>query len=355
MDHVQTPRAGSTEPQRLRKLDRIKKTLEEDRGYLSDGGKVRSHNSSQAVRDASPELPFRAPHVLHSPHASPTQRVSPSPQSSPLTTHPSPPSSMTASNGKPKKILFYHANDPHYGFTNFSPDPIQYNGKTYQTSEHLFQSLKFMKHRPELAEHIRTCSTRPRVVFDETHRFNPEVRTDWLQVRVEMMDLVLWHKFTQNRHLKKELLSTGDAELVEDSDKDSFWGVGADRKGQNQLGKALEAGNFSARYYKEISYSLDSIESLNDCKLSVYECMSSKKQNVKYNYSDAGKGVLNGKMGEEEGRRGIIQPYNMIHIREWSIEVVHTCLSVHEVSRGREKFKKCDQGKGQLWVIQRLK
>lgn len=44
-----------------------------------------------------------------------------------------------------------------------------------------------MKHRPELAEHIRTCSTRPRVVFDETHRFNPEVRTDWLQVRVEMV------------------------------------------------------------------------------------------------------------------------------------------------------------------------
>jgi len=29
------------------------------------------------------------------------------------------------------------------------------------------------------------------------------------------MDLVLWHKFTQNNHLKKELLSTGEAELVE--------------------------------------------------------------------------------------------------------------------------------------------
>ncbi|OJA12649.1 hypothetical protein AZE42_07956 [Rhizopogon vesiculosus] len=36
-----------------------------------------------------------------------------------------------------------------------------------------------------------------------------------------------------------ELLSTGDAELVEDSDKDSFWGIGADREGQNQLCKAL--------------------------------------------------------------------------------------------------------------------
>ena len=46
---------------------------------------------------------------------------------------------------------------------------------------------QFLDHRPELAEHIRTCSPRPRVVFDETHRFNPEVRSDWLRVRVEMV------------------------------------------------------------------------------------------------------------------------------------------------------------------------
>jgi hypothetical protein len=44
-----------------------------------------------------------------------------------------------------------------------------------------------MERRPELAEHIRTCSTRPRVVFDEAHRFSPEVRSDWLQVRIEMV------------------------------------------------------------------------------------------------------------------------------------------------------------------------
>lgn len=140
----------------------------------------------------------------------------------------------------PKRILFYHAHDPYYGFTNFSPDPVDYRGKRYPTSEHLFQSLKFLDHRPELAEHIRTCSPRPRVVFDETHRFNPEVRSDWLRVRIDMMDLVLWHKFTQNENLKQELLSTGDAELVEDSDKDAFWGIGPDGKGENQLGKALQ-------------------------------------------------------------------------------------------------------------------
>lgn len=53
-----------------------------------------------------------------------------------------------------------------------------------------------------------------------------------------------------------ELLATGNAELIEvtsaichthtnakpmqNSDKDSFWGVGVDGRGQNHLGKALE-------------------------------------------------------------------------------------------------------------------
>jgi len=53
------------------------------------------------------------------------------------------------------------------------------------------------------------------------------------------MDMVLGYKFTRHGDLRKELLSTGEAELIEDSHIDSFWGRGEDRKGQNQLGKAL--------------------------------------------------------------------------------------------------------------------
>ncbi|KAJ7888790.1 hypothetical protein B0H13DRAFT_2235009 [Mycena leptocephala] len=138
------------------------------------------------------------------------------------------------------RILFYNKTDPHYGFTNFSSHPVFYDNKRYPTSEHLFQSFKFQPHRPRLAEHIRTCSERPSVAFSEARRFQPEVRSDWKDVNIQMMDLALWHKFTQHESLKKELLATDDAELVEDSDKDSFWGVGTDRRGRNELGKALE-------------------------------------------------------------------------------------------------------------------
>jgi len=154
-------------------------------------------------------------------------------------------SPMSPRRGSPRtptraRILFYHKTDPHYGFTNFSAHPVIYDNKRYPTSEHLFQSFKFQPHRPNLAEHIRTCSERPSVAFSEARRFQPEVRSDWKDVNIQMMDLALWHKFTQHDSLKKELLATDDAELVEDSDKDSFWGVGADRRGRNELGKALE-------------------------------------------------------------------------------------------------------------------
>ncbi|KAG9001332.1 hypothetical protein FRB94_004825 [Tulasnella sp. JGI-2019a] len=54
------------------------------------------------------------------------------------------------------------------------------------------------------------------------------------------MDLVILHKFEQHDELRKELLSTGDADLVEDAGaNDAFWGNGADGKGRNELGKAL--------------------------------------------------------------------------------------------------------------------
>lgn len=54
------------------------------------------------------------------------------------------------------------------------------------------------------------------------------------------MRTVLRLKFTQHQKLKDLLLGTGDNHLVEDSPTDYWWGIGADRSGQNQLGKLLE-------------------------------------------------------------------------------------------------------------------
>lgn len=36
------------------------------------------------------------------------------------------------------------------------------------------------------------------------------------------------------------MLGTGERGLVEDSERDGFWGVGKNGKGRNELGRALE-------------------------------------------------------------------------------------------------------------------
>jgi len=82
---------------------------------------------------ASPrESPSRSRRLHKSPGLSSSQSSSPAlpttPRRSPIQARP--------------RILFYHKNDPYYGFTNFSPHPVMYKGKRYPTSEHLFQSFK---------------------------------------------------------------------------------------------------------------------------------------------------------------------------------------------------------------------
>jgi hypothetical protein len=64
-------------------------------------------------------------------------------------------------------------------------------------------------------------------------------RKDWRDVREDVMRRALRAKFTQHDALRAFLLATGDDELVEDADWDSFWGNGPDGKGDNVLGKML--------------------------------------------------------------------------------------------------------------------
>ncbi len=48
-----------------------------------------------------------------------------------------------------------------------------------------------------------------------------------------------WARFSQNPDLARLLLETGDAELVEDSPFEPFWGVGPDGAGLNWAGRVL--------------------------------------------------------------------------------------------------------------------
>jgi ribA/ribD-fused uncharacterized protein len=65
------------------------------------------------------------------------------------------------------------------------------------------------------------------------------IRSDWDEIKENVMRKALMTKFTSDPTLNKVLKNTGTAQIVEDSPRDSYWGVGKDGKGLNRLGVLL--------------------------------------------------------------------------------------------------------------------
>lgn len=125
-----------------------------------------------------------------------------------------------------------------YGFlSNFWMCDIEWEGKTYPSSEHLYQARKYEGTDPEYMELIRGQGR----AWDAAQwgRKGTNLREDWEHVKVKVMLEVVRAKFDQNLDLAMELLATGDADLIEDRKADSFWGNGGDGSGHNWLGRIL--------------------------------------------------------------------------------------------------------------------
>jgi ribA/ribD-fused uncharacterized protein len=133
-------------------------------------------------------------------------------------------------------IKFYRVNDPYGFFSNFAPYPVVLNGKTWPTTEHYFQAQKFAGTEHE--EIIRQEPSPMRAAQMGRERNRP-LRRDWERVKDDVMFEALQAKFTQHPDLREHLLATGDAELIEHTRNDRYWGDGGDGTGRNMLGKLL--------------------------------------------------------------------------------------------------------------------
>ena len=60
-------------------------------------------------------------------------------------------------------------------------------------------------------------------------------------IKIDVMKTAVWQKFLSHQEIQEVLLGTGDETLVENSPIDYFWGCGADKTGENHLGKILMA------------------------------------------------------------------------------------------------------------------
>jgi ribA/ribD-fused uncharacterized protein len=133
-------------------------------------------------------------------------------------------------------IEFYRTGDDYGEFSNFAAYPIVVNGVEWPTSEHYFQAQKFAGTPHE--EAVRLADSPMTAAKMGRERSRP-LRADWEAVKDDIMREAVHAKFSQHPKLLGLLLSTHDAEIVEHTTNDAYWGDGGDGSGKNMLGRIL--------------------------------------------------------------------------------------------------------------------
>ncbi len=123
-----------------------------------------------------------------------------------------------------------------YCLDNFSSFKVEHDGYLYSSVEEAYQALGFIESAPEIADKIKNSHSAheaQKIAYE-----NKDKRQEnWDEIKLLVMEDLLREKISQNPYVKKKLLETKNYMIVEDSPKDSFWGWGINRNGQNQLGK----------------------------------------------------------------------------------------------------------------------
>lgn len=121
-----------------------------------------------------------------------------------------------------------------YAFlSNFARCNVTYNGRTYRTVEHAFQAAKSLDEKEQKIFLFLSDPAEAKKWGKQVH-----LRQDWEQVKDDIMKNLLTQKFSQEP-FRLQLLSTGNAKLIEGNTwNDTYWGV-CNGKGLNILGTLL--------------------------------------------------------------------------------------------------------------------
>ena len=135
-----------------------------------------------------------------------------------------------------KTIRFYKEFGEYGYLATYSNHGFFKDGIYWKTSEHYYQAQKFVE--PEVKLKIANAKTPKRASTIGRDR-NLNLRSDWEEIKQNIMYDAVYFKFKQNKDILRKLLDTGNAELVEATVKENYWGCGPNNDGQNNYGKIL--------------------------------------------------------------------------------------------------------------------
>lgn len=119
----------------------------------------------------------------------------------------------------------------YYFLSNFYSSPVTYEGLIYLNNEATFQSAKTFSDRE--------CFTNLDPSSAKKLGRRVQLRSDWEDVKYNVMYEIVKAKFTQNLKLKAKLLETDNQHLEEGNTwGDEIWGT-VNGVGENNLGKIL--------------------------------------------------------------------------------------------------------------------
>lgn len=122
----------------------------------------------------------------------------------------------------------------HRWLSNFWPAKVEIYGMVYPTVENAYQAAKtYGKSKGSFRDvPFLTCTP------GQAKRLAREmsIRSDWDEVKVDVMRNLIRQKFAPKTELAAKLLETGDCQIVEGNRwGDTFWGV-CNGVGRNMLG-----------------------------------------------------------------------------------------------------------------------
>jgi len=129
----------------------------------------------------------------------------------------------------------FHGAEGKFGFlSNFSENGFLLEGIHWPTVEHYYQASKFEDE--EFKKRIICCDTP--ALAKRLGGQMASIRSDWLEIRLDVMQTGVLLKFLQNGEIAKKLCKI-KGNIIEVSKDDSFWGIGPNGSGENKLGQVL--------------------------------------------------------------------------------------------------------------------
>lgn len=147
-------------------------------------------------------------------------------------------------------IFFYRVGDAYGAFSNWAPTPFTVDGVSFSTAEQYIMYRKCLTFGDTVTAKKLLSSDSPREQKALGREAAGYIDSVWAGIRQTVAIRGLYAKFSQDAELKRLLLGTGDAVLVECTSNDRIWACGLDKddddrlsadrwKGQNILGFAL--------------------------------------------------------------------------------------------------------------------